>query len=246
MADLSKQRADFRQAFLNLLNTIETTDGGGDISGDRFDLIGMVKVRIDEMMPEGEGVQFEVQDLANTTDTLDLVINALLDPAAKELFQIFPNKSYIEGKASTGSAVDNTDGTGYVVLPDDYIRLKSFKMDGWEREVTEPINMEHPLYIRQRNIYTRGGKAKPVCVIKDKVITGAVTKVLEYYSLEENDTHTVDQFIYIPELAAENVQTNLQNSLAWLCAVHVLEIGGRSDAAKLAMEQYNITTQNLL
>ena len=68
--------------------------------------------------------------------------------------------------------------------------------------------MEHPLYIRQRNIYTRGGKAKPVCVIKDKVITGAVTKVLEYYSLEENDTHTVDQFIYIPELAAENVQTN--------------------------------------
>lgn len=246
MADLSKQRADFKQAFLNLLNSIETTDGGGDISGSRFDLIGMVKVRIDEMMPEGEGVQFEVQDLANTTDTLDLVINAMLDPSAKELYQIFPNKSYIEGKASSDPAVDNGDGTGYVVIPEDYIRLKSFKMSEWGREVTEPISMEDPLYKKQRSKYTRGGKAKPVCVIKDKVLKSVVTKVLEYYSLEDGDAHTIDHFIYIPQVAAENVQSNLHNSLAWLCAMHVLEIGGRSDAAKLAMEQYNITTQNLL
>lgn len=246
MADLSKQTTDFEQSLYDILSGISAVDGGGDISGPRFDLIGLVKVKIDEMMPEGEGVQFSVQDLENTTDTVDLQVNSFLDPAAKFIHQTAPPQ-YIDGVLCTNAVVNNGDGTGYVEIPADYIRLQSFKMTAWHREVNSDgvITPDHPNYRLQSNTWTRGGIAKPVCVIKRKNVGGTIKRVIEYYSIPSGD-HTLEEFIYIPEVAAENIQDNLKDSLTWFCAALVLEAQGYSEPAKNALQYFNETYKNLM
>jgi len=244
MSNLSEQLADYKLAIYNLLSGIQPVDGGGNISVARFNLIGLVKVKIDKLMPEGEGVQFEVQDLVNFTDTLDVQINAFLDPSAKFIHQTAP-LTYIDGSLCTTEPVNNNDGTGYVETPTDYIRLQSFKMSLWEREVNEAITPQEPAYKLQTNTYTRGGKSKPVCVIMQKNVSGAIKKAIQYYSLDTDDTHTVEQFIYIPEVVAESVQTNLIEALTWACASKVLEAEGYSVASDNAKKQIIIEYQNL-
>lgn len=242
--DLSKQTADFSNSMYDLLRALEL-ESGGTITPDRFILIGLVKVKMDEMMPEGEGVEFEVQDLVNTTDNLDVVINAMIDECAKYLHQTAP-LTVLEGKlASTAVPVNNGDGTGYVLVPDDYIRMQSFMMDGWKREVNDIITSQDPKYKLQSSKYTRGGLVKPVCVKTKKLVDAVMKDVIEYYSIPSGD-HTLTHFSYIPEVVAENVQDNLVEALTWICAWQVMEIVGRHEQASKAFEQIKFSYNNLL
>jgi hypothetical protein len=235
MADLSKQSNDFKSAWYALLSELITIDGGGDISSARMLLISDVKVKIDEMMPEGEGVQFSVLDQTNITDTLDLYINALLDESATLLHQVAPI-DFIVGKICTTAPVktDPEDGTGYIELPTDYLRFKSLRMTGWLRDCVELIRPSDPKYKKQGNTVTRGGKAKPVCALSERIISSTLKKVVEYYSLDIGDSHLASKFIYIANVTAENVQANLQPALTWICAAKILEITQRPEEAQKA------------
>ena len=330
MSDLSDKKEDYKQSVYNLLSQIQPLEGGGDYSGDRYDLIGLTKIKIDELMPEGETVQFEVADTDNVTDTVDIQINAFLDSAAKIVHLTAPlsyivgklrlgidvnavatvteapiagGTSYVEGDVLTlvasgaigGSVIvttiaagvvtavslktkgsgysvatvtttggtgtgctiaiasianvinlfDNGDGTGYVTLPIDFLRLQSFKMTDWDKEVSEAITPQHPLFIRQSNTYTRGGKSKPVCVIMNKNVSSTIKRVVQYYSLATDDTPAIDQFIYVPEVQAEDVQNTLIEALTWTCAAQVLEAQGYTEASKKAFEHSQLEYQNL-
>ena len=55
-------------------------------------------------------------------------------------------------------------GTGYVVLPEDYLKLYSFKMRGWQMSVRRPEVQSRETDIKQGNRYTRGTKWRPVVV----------------------------------------------------------------------------------
>lgn len=57
------------------------------------------------------------------------------------------------------------DGTGYVGLPDDFLRLYRFKMAAWQRTATEAISIHNPKYKLQSSKHTRGGLVKPVVAI---------------------------------------------------------------------------------
>ena len=246
--DFSKQTADYTLSIVNLMNLLNSTSGeSGTISDVRFGLIGKVKIKIDEMLPEGEGVQFEVQDLVNTTDNVDLLINAMLDECARYLHQTAP-LYVLTAKASTASSTANADFSGYVPVPSDFVRLHSFKMSLWQREVSgrDLITPEHPKYKLQSNIYTRGGKAKPVCALNGRDVSGTYTRVIEYYSLADGDTHTIEKFLYIPSVLAENVQANLQDTLASICAWQVLLITHRNDQAKAVFENIELSYKNLI
>lgn len=251
MDELNKQKEDYSGALYNIFSQIHASTGGGtgEISIDRFHIVGMVKVKIDEMMPEGEGVIFEVQNLVYTADNLDILINAFLDPSAKFIHQIV-SPTLIDGKIPTiapspTALTSPDDGSGYIVLPDDYIRLQSFKMASWQIDVIEPIIPANPLYRHQKNKHARGGAVKPICVVNRKVVSGVVKKILEYYSVTP-EAHTLDQFVYIPEVAAENVQDNLVDAMTWVAAAKVLETTGSSDASKRAFEMLELSLQNLM
>ena len=118
---------------------------------------------------------------------------------------------------------------GIVNIPTDYLRLAEFKMQEWERPVTQENIAGDAIAKRQSNRWLRAGVAKPVVVLAHR----GVNRVLEYYSVVSD--HTIERFLYIKSDVAENVPETLQDALCWVCASKVLSIFG-NQAAKTAIE----------
>jgi hypothetical protein len=357
MATLSEERISFEQALANLLETYGVGPGSGTIIPDRLTLINYVKAKLDEIIPEGEGVQFSVEGDINISDPLNLLINAILDEAAKRVLLNAPlnvlegvdakslpvvqdggtrasvkidmtnanaDLTYIARETGTdgnsitvthtdpgapdqalqvsvvgsditislatdsGSAITSTaaqvkaavdahsgasalvtvkvegDGsgvvnavaqtslsggvngsgeTGYIELPDNFLRLITLKMTDWKREVTQAITTSDKRYWVQKNKYIRGGTAKPVAVFATNQIGGFSIRTIEYYSVSTN--HTIEKLLIIQETKAEDVQSNLVDALTWVAAGMVLQITERVDLAKVAFEQEQLSYQKL-
>jgi len=245
MADLSTERISFEQALANLLDTYGVGPGSGTIVEARLTLINYVKAKLDEIIPEGEGVQFAVEDDVNISDPLNLLINAILDEAAKRVLLNAPLHVLdpVKSETAAGTADTDDDKIGYIPLADNFVRLVSLKMTDWEREVNVPITTYDPRYKLQRNKYVRGGTAKPVAVFSFRTITDEHRRVLEYYSVDSS--HSIDWLYYIQETDAEDVQSNLVDALTWIAAGMVLQITERVDLAKVAFEQEQLSYQNL-
>jgi len=245
MADLSTERISFEQALANLLETYGVGPGSGTIIPDRLTLINYVKAKLDEIIPEGEGVQFAVEDDVNISDPLNLIINAILDEAAKRVLLNAPLHFLDPVKSATtsGTADPGDSKIGYIPLADNFVRLVSLKMAEWKREVTRAINAGDKRYKVQRNKYTRGGLCKPVAVFSFRTIESAQKRVLEYYSVDSS--HAIDWLYYIQETSAQDMQSNLIDALTWVAAAMVLQITERIDLAKVAFEQEQLSYQNL-
>jgi hypothetical protein len=126
------------------------------------------------------------------------------------------------------------EGTGYIILPDDFYLLTKFKMEGWKVAAMEAAVSNSRVANIQSNEYTRGSQIRPVVVI-DNVDTGAAIKsVLKYYSLPKGQTtHTVEEALYVPvvkEMSTLGIDDNLGISdqiiepLAYLSAATVFTI----------------------
>jgi hypothetical protein len=244
MASISTEQKSFEQALANLLETYGVGPGSGTIIPDRLTLINYVKAKLDEIIPEGDGVQFSVEGDINISDPLNLLINAILDEAANKTLLDAPLHILdpVKSDVATGTQEDE-DKIGYIQLADNFLRFVSLKMSDWKREVTEPITSKDKRYRVQRNKYTRGGTAKPVAVFSYRTITGEQKRVIEYYSVDTS--HAIDWFYYIQETSAEDVQSNLVPSLSWTAAGIILQITERPDLAKLAFEQEILNFPNI-
>ena len=227
--------------------------GGGSLPVSRLNIINLVKAKLDEVIPEGEGLIFTLSTEPNVTNPLDLLISALLDEAAKNTLMMAPfhilEPSIAEETSGTPDIEDELGETGYVELPDNFLRLISFKMEEWERPVNIPILNTTPEYFMQKNKYVRGGVSKPVVSINWKVIANELTleriKTLEYYSVPVDSDHAIEHFLYIPETIAEEVQSNLRDVMTWICAAKILQITGQLDLAQKSMEQVALSLNNL-
>lgn len=85
--------------------------------------------------------------------------------------------------------------SGWVLLPDDYLRLVVFEMSDWERPVYAAITAADPQYALQRSRRPglRGTPQKPVVAI----VRRAEGNALELYSCKSTDA-TVTQALYLP------------------------------------------------
>lgn len=146
-------------------------------------LIEQVKVALDENKSS--------QPLADIADidtlTLDEIIRSKLEDAARLVEESAANY-LLEGEPiGTQSQIVWENRSSYVggsiVLPADFLRLVSWKMDDWERAVTEAISEEDPLYDLQSSRYggVRGNPQKPVVAIVHR--SGGLT--LEFYSCHD-------------------------------------------------------------
>jgi len=168
----------FYQTLLSILNTNGGSGGAGDISAPRLTLIGLVKVKLDEIMAQSEGIQFSLDNVENS-NTIDLYINALLDESAKHILQTAPRHVIkpTDGRAAAPVFVAQST-VGYIYLPDDYLRFLSFKIASWLQEVNELKTTEDSSYKLQKYSFTRGGIAKPEVFINSKTKTNvAVAQV---------------------------------------------------------------------
>lgn len=193
----------------------------------RQELINMVKTKVDELSP----LDAEITPVTFFNDKpVDSFADSLLDECAQEVMMCAPSLK-IRGTQERVAAHGNTDGSGYVVLPEGFLRLLEFRMAEWERSVTEAAEAGSEVARVQGNRYLRGGVCKPVCVYGK--CDGR--DILEYYSVRKR--HDVDRFVYVKECLAENVPVELQDVLTWWCASRVLQIFGNVNGAQLAYER---------
>lgn len=87
------------------------------------------------------------------------------------------------------------EGNGYIILPEDFMRLICFRMSDWRRSVYEALTESDPRYALQSSKWkgVRGNPEKPVVAI----VRRPEGKVLEFYSCGDS-TATVAHATYLP------------------------------------------------
>lgn len=253
MADLSTEKLSYQTKLIALLESITVSGTSGTILPTRLTLINLVKIKLDELIPQGDGVTYTLESSPNVSDPLDLYINGLLDESSLNVSQTAPKHYLLAKPDDTAEGTPNEDDNriGYVVLPDDYIRLHSFKMAEWKRDVTEPLTPDQVEYSMQDNPHIRGGIGKPVCRLNQLAITEEIEgadvlvskKVIEYFSV--NYTHEIAKFLYIAETAAEDLDDNLYPALTWICAGKILQNLKEFELSTKAFEQAKLCFTNL-
>jgi hypothetical protein len=166
---LESNRTQFEAKLKELLEALSTgIVSGSTITPARLEIINYTKAKLDELLPEAEGLTFNLSAAPNVSNPLDLLINAHLDESTKNIIMSAP-LSALMPQAATVAPVPSTDlKTGYFMLPIDFLRLSAFKMVEWLKEVTVAIGMNDPLYAKQTNPFLRGKATKPVAVFKWK------------------------------------------------------------------------------
>ena len=135
------------------------------------------------------------------TLTLDEIIKTKLADAVR-LVEMEAPHIMLEGGEAFGETLSTDDksfvienGRGILKLPDDFMRLVSFRMSDWERTVFEAINENDPKYTLQSSRWRGicGNPEKPVVAI----VRRGKGKVLEFYSCRD-DTASISEAYYLP------------------------------------------------
>ena len=139
----------------------------------------------------------------------------------------------VNKKVGNVMATSGGSGTGYVLLPEDFVSLIAFKMPGWKRMVAvlHPVDSEE--YKVQCNEFTRSGISKPMCFLNYNK-TGQ--KVLEYFATGTSGT-TVDTFVYGGRYSStEGIDLSgndpLASAVCYMCASLVYSIFENEKTAK--------------
>ncbi len=150
-----------------------------------------VRVAID--MNKGDEPLFVEGD--TDTLTLDEIIMAKLADAVRLVEMEAPATMLESGHDFGDNIFIGEDGKGFVILPEDFMRLISFRMSDWKRTVFEAISENDSQYALQSSKWKGicGNPEKPVCAI----VRRSEGKVLEFYSCNDN-TAFVTQATYVP------------------------------------------------
>jgi hypothetical protein len=199
---------------------------------ERSALINKVKTRIDEVSASGDVI---VDVGVENTKPFDSIIDELLDESALEILLKAPFYRLPVYKATnlTAKKDTNDDRIGSITLPNDFIRLVSFKMKGWLQPVLSFALPGDAVAIKQSNKYIRGGVAKPVAVLyKDDT-----SMYINYYSVASASDHEVTEFNYIKSLTADGITDDqLVDAMCWICAGKTLGIIGEKALSDLCYE----------
>lgn len=157
-----------------------------------------VRVCLDENMSSGELLS------ADDVDTLSLeeIVRSKIPEAVERVHREAP-PHLLEGGHNFGDAVYWGElESGYVMLPDDFMRLIVFEMSDWAQGVyraISPTDAEYALQ-RQRVKALRGTSQRPVCAI----VLRPEGRVLEFYSCKSEEAYVRRaQYLPYPEVDAD-------------------------------------------
>lgn len=130
---------------------------------------------------------------------------------------------------------------GWIILPDDFMRLISFKMSDWERPVYRAITATDPEYQKQSSRYKgiRGTPQKPVCAI----VKRSAGKVLEFYSCKSRDAY-ISQANYKPypiidESEGVDISKRCYRAVVYTIAALVLTTLGEAEKGSALLQLSN-------
>lgn len=161
--------------------------------------VGMLTRRVRLVLDMNETDESLIAEGDEETLTLDEIIRGRLEEGARIVERDAPAHLLDSGKPLSGSLTFDKEigkGRGRMKLPDDYMRLVTFKMSDWERAVTEPITETDPRYGLQSSKHAgiRGNPERPVVAVVHEP-TGLV---LEFWSCEGGPDVTLQRGRYLP------------------------------------------------
>lgn len=116
-------------------------------------------------------------------DLEEFNIPAFLDEAVRWVVKAVP-----VGALGKGTPHDS------MTLPEGFLRLLEFKMDGWKVPVTEALSQDNPKYWQQQNPALRGGNSRPLVFL----VNGETE--LEPYPYYEKEVTKDDQKDIVPAI----------------------------------------------
>ncbi|MBD5243662.1 MAG: hypothetical protein HDS60_06220 [Barnesiella sp.] len=155
------------------------------------DIARDVRIAIDENKTSEQLIADEDIDTLSLND----IVRSKIVEAVRRVESMAPVHLLEEGHLFGDAIHWGTHESGWVLLPDDFMRLIAFRMSDWERTVYTAISVNDPLYAKQSSRYKgiRGNVQKPVCAIVNR----AEGKALEFYSCNSKDAF-VSRGSYIP------------------------------------------------
>lgn len=174
--------------------------------------------------------------LSDDTRSLDEHIEALM-PDAVLWVQKHKGWGCVNKKSANDAAIKNCgDGTGEILLPDDFVDIIELQMVGWQRPCVLLFPSGSAVAAAQFNEYTRAGECSPVCVDS---FNDYGQRVICYYSLREDKEHKIRKFLYEARYnAAEGLvdgDARLHTAVAYQCAAMLYNIFERADCANSLM-----------
>ena len=130
-------------------------------------------------------------------DTLEVddIIAAHVETAARAAILQAPAPLLDYGHNFGDAIYWGTNGCGWTLLPDDFLRLVVFEMSDWERPVFDPITPADPEYRLQSSPFPglRGNPSRLVCA----VVNRSEGLALEFFSCADNEAY-ITQAAYTP------------------------------------------------
>ena len=129
------------------------------------------------------------------TLSLDSIIESQIEEGAKRTLAEAPVYLLDGGYNLIRSVYWNENNSGWLLLPDDFMRLIVFEMSDWERAVFSAISVDDVTYKNQSSRFKglRGNVQRPVCAISIR----PEGRVLEFYSSKTQDA-VVTRAVYLP------------------------------------------------
>lgn len=162
------------------------------------DLVRDVRVAMDQNMT-GEQLLSEgdMETLA-----LEDIIRSKIEEGVRRVETGAPVHFLEEGHEFGEAVFWGERESGWVLLPDDFMRLIAFRMSDWERTVYAAISTNDPDYGKQSSRYKgiRGNVQKPVCAIVNR----PEGKALEFYSCKSEGA-SVAVATYLPYPRIDNL-----------------------------------------
>lgn len=201
------------------------------------DIVRDVRIAIDE---NARSASLIVEGDLDTL-TLDEIIKSKIADSVKRVEMNAPVHLLDSGLNFGDDGVYwNANLSGWIILPDDFMRMLVFRMSDWQRSVYDTIDVSDELYALQSSPFKgiRGNPDKPVCAITLR----PEGKVLEFYSCNSKEA-TVQQAVYLSVPRIEDggihICEKCYSAVVYYVAALTEQTVGNADAAKLFLELSN-------
>lgn len=198
------------------------------------DIIRDVRIVLDQNMTSEQLIASE--DIE--TLSLEDIIRSKIEDGAQRVEGAAPVHFLEEGHDFSDSIYWGSHDSGWLFLPDDFMRLIAFRMSDWERTLYSAISVDDPLYVKQSSRFKgiRGNVQKPVCAI----INRPEGKALEFYSCNSHDayiaTATYLPYPHIDRDGGIDICEKCYKAVIYMTAALVSTTYGESDKATALTE----------
>ncbi|MCR5587999.1 MAG: hypothetical protein K6F72_00100 [Bacteroidales bacterium] len=196
-----------------------------------------VRVCIDQNASSAELVTDSDMDML----TLEDVIGSKIVEAVDRVHAAAPYPLLEQGHNFDGASdvvYWGDQESGWVLLPEDFLRLVVFEMSDWERPVYSVITPADPQYARQhcRVKALRGTAQRPVVAIAVR----PEGRVLEFWSCKSEDA-VITRGVYIPQASIDegggvNISERCYTAAVYMTAGLTMEACGETERAKAMIE----------